>query len=97
MSIPSSFLLIRWMELETDNLLTSPCDNLLLTAYYTDESEGNITIQASTTADSGTIDPGTGGGGGGCTYNPNSKTFDLSLLMLMALGSLYAFRRRFIK
>ena len=41
--------------------------------------------------------PSSGGGGGGCTYNPNSKTFDLTFLMLMALGSLYAFRRRFSK
>jgi len=37
------------------------------------------------------------GGGGGCTYNPNSKNFDMTFLMLMALGSLYVFRRRFSK
>ena len=37
------------------------------------------------------------GGGGGCTYNPNSKNFDMTFLMLMALGLLYPFRRRFIK
>ena len=36
-------------------------------------------------------------GGGGCTYNPNSKNFDMTFLMMIALGSLYAFRRRFIK
>jgi len=56
------------------------------------------TLSASTTATDGTpvINPSSGGGGG-CTYNPNSKTFDLTFLMLMALGSLYAFRRRFSK
>ena len=35
--------------------------------------------------------------GGGCTYNPNSKSFDMSFLLMMALGLLYPFRRRFIK
>ena len=38
-----------------------------------------------------------GGGGGGCTYNPNSKNFDMTFLMLAALGLLYPFRRRFLK
>ncbi len=41
--------------------------------------------------------PSTGGGGGGCTYNPNSKNFDMTFLMLMALGLLYPFRRRLFK
>jgi len=36
-------------------------------------------------------------GGGGCTYNPNSKNFDMTFLLMMALGLLYPFRRRFIK
>lgn len=38
-----------------------------------------------------------GGGGGGCTFNPDSKNFDMTFLMLMALGLLYPFRRRFLK
>lgn len=37
------------------------------------------------------------GGGGGCTYNPNSNSFDMTFLMMMALGLLYPFRRRFLK
>lgn len=37
------------------------------------------------------------GGGGGCTYNPNSKNFDMTFLLMMALGLLYPFRRRFLK
>ncbi|GIT97798.1 choice-of-anchor F family protein [Sulfurovum sp. TSL1] len=37
------------------------------------------------------------GGGGGCTYNPDSKNFDMMFLVMMALGLLYPFRRRFIK
>jgi len=50
--------------------------------------------------DNGTDDNGTtggSGGGGGCAYNPNSSSVDMTLLMLVALGSLYAFRRRFLK
>jgi len=43
------------------------------------------------------VTPPSTGGGGGCTYNPNSKNFDMTFLMLMALGLLYPFRRRFIK
>ena len=39
----------------------------------------------------------TTGGGGGCTYNPNSKNFDMTFLLMMALGLLYPFRRRFLK
>ncbi len=35
--------------------------------------------------------------GGGCTYNPNSKNFDMTFLLMMALGLLYPFRRRFLK
>ena len=41
--------------------------------------------------------PPSSSGGGGCTYNPNSNNFDMTFLMMIALGSLYAFRRRFIK
>jgi len=58
------------------------------------------TLTATTTAtdeDDTPVEIPSSGGGGGCTYNPNSKTFDLTFLMLMALGSLYAFRRRFSK
>ncbi|NOR55672.1 MAG: choice-of-anchor F family protein [Sulfurovum sp.] len=35
--------------------------------------------------------------GGGCTYNPNSKSFDMTFLLIMGLGLLYPFRRRFLK
>lgn len=36
-------------------------------------------------------------GGGGCTYNPNSKSFDMMFLFIAALGLLFPFRRRFLK
>lgn len=39
----------------------------------------------------------TSGGGGGCSYNPNSKNFDMMILLMIGLGSLYPFRRRFLK
>jgi len=35
--------------------------------------------------------------GGGCTYDPNSKNFDISFLFIMILGLLYPFRRKFLK
>ena len=38
----------------------------------------------------------TSSGGGGCTYNPNSKNFDMTFLIMIALGLLYPIRRRFI-
>ena len=34
--------------------------------------------------------------GGGCTYNPDSKSFDMIFFFMMALGLLYPFKRRFI-
>jgi hypothetical protein len=36
-------------------------------------------------------------GGGGCTYNQNSKSFDMMFLLIAALGLLFSFRRRFLK
>jgi len=36
-------------------------------------------------------------GGGGCTSNPNGKSFDFMFLMMMALGMLYPFRRKFLR
>ena len=36
-------------------------------------------------------------GGGGCTYNQNSKSFDMMFLFIAALGFLFPFRRRFLK
>jgi len=33
--------------------------------------------------------------GGGCTYNPNSKSFDMMFFIIAALGLLFPFRRRF--
>ena len=73
----------------------------IVTAYYTDESEANAIRTASTTAVASitpsTDDENPSSGGGGCTYNPDSKNFDMTLLLMMALGLLYPFRRRFIK
>lgn len=57
----------------------------------TTATEVTVTPPATTT----TLDPSSGGGG--CTYNPNSKNFDMMFLVMMALGLLYPVRRRFIK
>ena len=75
-------------------------DGTVVTAYYTDESDANATRMASTTASTSTTptdNENPSSGGGGCTYNPNSKHFDMSFLLMMALGLLYPFRRRFLK
>jgi len=42
-------------------------------------------------------EPASSGGGGGCTYNQNSKSFDMMFLFIAALGLLFPFRRRFLK
>ena len=36
-------------------------------------------------------------GGGGCTSNPHANSFDMMFFIMMALGFLYPFRRKFIK
>lgn len=35
--------------------------------------------------------------GGSCTFNPNSKGIDTTVLLMLALGMFYPFRRRFIQ
>ncbi|MCO4845491.1 MAG: choice-of-anchor F family protein [Sulfurovum sp.] len=77
-------------------------DGTIVTAYYTDESDNNATRTAFTTASTSTTPPAdddnpSSGGGGGCTYNENSKSYDMIFLLLAGLGLLYPFRRRFIK
>ena len=61
----------------------------------------NFTVTAADTTEPPTADnpiyPYSVGGGGGCSYNPNSKNFDITFLLMMALGALYPFRRRFLK
>ncbi|UPT76567.1 choice-of-anchor F family protein [Sulfurovum sp. XGS-02] len=61
-------------------------------------------LTAETTATDGIVTPPVtdpdlvpSSGGGGCTYNPDSKHFDMMFLVMMALGLFYPFRRRFIK
>ena len=74
-------------------------DGTIVTVTYNDEDNGTApdTVTASTTAQTPTTPSTGGGGGGGCTYNPNSKNFDMTFLLMMALGLLYPFRRRFLK
>ncbi len=98
--------------LPTSTVITATSDDgtltvvegTIATATYIDESEGNALVTDFTTAVTPTspstvppavLDPSSGGGG--CTYNPESKHFDIMFLMMMALGLLYPFRRRFIK
>ena len=73
----------------------------LVKVSYVDNAQ---TVTASTIAtvlddgdDSTDSDGNTASSGGGCTYNPNSKSFDMTFLMMIALGLLYPFRRRLLK
>jgi len=79
----------------------------VITVTYVDERYGAEdaveTLTASTTAVAADTPPAElpvyipSSSGGGCTYNPNSKNFDITFLFMMALGLLYPFRRRFLK
>ena len=93
-----------------NNGVMSVIEDSVVTATYVDIHYGNTdtteTLRASTIAKTPVVDPDTpvdsdgntaSSGGGGCTYNPNSKNFDMTVLFMMALGLLYPFRRRFLK
>ncbi len=98
--------LVTHLEEVGDNDISTVLDGTVITATYVDADNGaggtDVVVSASTTATAEVVDPDPGtdpssGGGGGCTYNPNSKNFDMTFLMLMALGLLYPFRRRLFK
>ncbi|MFC2073421.1 choice-of-anchor F family protein [Campylobacterota bacterium] len=88
------------------NGVVNVVEGTVVTATYVDESEGNLTKTATTIAQT-IVDPiespvdtegnSPSSGGGGCTYNPNSKSFDMTFLLMMALGLLYPWRRRLLK
>ena len=62
----------------------------------TDSDDMVLTV----TNEDGTVDDNpilSSGGGGGCSFNPNSKSIDLTMMLLVAMGLLYPFRRRFLK
>ena len=86
-----------------NNGVMTVIEDTVVTATYVDEHYGNTgiveTLTASTTAKTpvAPTPPAASSGGGGCTFNPNSKNFDMTFLLMMALGMLYPFRRRFIK
>ena len=58
------------------------------------ELEASVDVEADVAVDPTVPDASSGGG---CTYNPNSKNFDMTFLFMMALAALYPFRRRFLK
>jgi len=77
----------------TDNDGATGTDTMTVTVTTVDDGvtppDGGVTPPAPPYYDSGS--------GGGCTYNPNSNSFDMTFLFMMALGLLYPFRRRFLK
>lgn len=46
---------------------------------------------------SGSRDDSNSSSGGGCTYNPESKSIDFALMFMLAMSIFYPFRRRFLK
>lgn len=55
-----------------------------INGVVSNEATIRISVNTQKTSDSG----------GGCTYNPNNKHFDMSFLFILVLGLLYPFRRR---
>lgn len=95
-----------------NNGIMSVVEGTVVTATYVDTHYGNTdtveTLTAFTIAKTPVIDDGddavdsegqaaSSGGGGGCTYNQNSKSFDMMFLFIAAFGLLFPFRRRFLK
>ena len=94
-------------------LRSTPAGNIIYTVWneVNNDVGGAYSMLSVSTSDDGTdgivtppivdpVDPivcETCSDGGGCTYNPNSKNFDMTFLLMMALGLLYPFRRRFLK
>ncbi len=86
-------------------LRSTPAGNIIFSVWNEKNNEvgGDYSMFSVSTSDDGIggdsppdVVDGTIGGGGGCTYNPNSKNFDMTFLMLIALGLFYPFRRRLI-
>ena len=70
--------------------------------YNVTDTEGNAATEVIRTVN--VVDPTVpddiipnSSSGGGCTYNPNSKNFDMTFLLIISLGLFYPFRRKFIK
>ncbi|WP_223891011.1 immunoglobulin-like domain-containing protein, partial [Sulfurovum sp. TSL6] len=90
----------------TGNIVTvNPVDTDVLgqyiVTYDVNDSAGNEATQVTRTVnvveDTSIDTVVANSSGGGCTYNPNSKNFDMTFLLMIALGLFYPFRRRFIK
>jgi len=56
---------------------------------YVDSAKDEVLIMVNKTSGSG--------GGGGCSYNPQAKSFDAMMLLMMIAAMLYPFRRKYIK
>ncbi len=93
-----------------NNGVMTVIEGTVVTATYVDIHYGVSgvvkTLTASTSAQTPVIDDGndavdsegnTASSGGGCTYNPNSKNFDMMFLLIAGLGLLFPLRRRFLK
>lgn len=71
-----------------------------ITLHLTDNGAGDSNPVAGVITDPGGpgsngISPSNSGGGGGCSYNPNSsKKFDPVLFLLLIISGVYLFRRR---
>ncbi len=80
----------------------SVIEDTVVTATYVDTHYGDegttVTLTATTTAKT-PVAPAVpnASDGGGCTFNPKSRGVDTTVLLMLAMGLLYPFRRRFIK
>jgi len=72
-------------------------DAVVTVTYIDDLHSDTASTKATVAADDDSGDDSASSGGGGCTYNSNSKSFDMMFLFIAALGLLFPFRRRFLK
>jgi subtilisin family serine protease len=67
-------------------------DNFTYTISDGNGGTDTATVNVTVNADGGT----TGGDGGGCTYNPNNKSFDLMFILMMMMSLFYPLRRKYL-
>ena len=88
--------------IQGDGIMNVIKDSVVTVSYVDNTHSDTASTTATIVTDGGDDGDDSSGdpassGGGGCTYNPNSKSFDMMFFFIAALGLLFPFRRRFLK